>query len=184
MNYNDEEVINELAKEYASIIRGVCRKFYLVGGSSDDLFQEGMIGLVEAAKTFDKSKSQDDGEEGFKRYAMVCIKRQIIDAIKHANTKKNMPLNTSISLIQSNDEDKEYEVLEAAKVKDPEEVYIEKEKQQERIESLLVGLSEFEKKVLNLYLQGMLAGEIARELGESPRSITNTIQRIKQKAKK
>ena len=58
--FNDELLINELVESYASLIRGICRRFYLVGGTSDDLYQEGMIGLLEAAKKLENVKIEDE----------------------------------------------------------------------------------------------------------------------------
>lgn len=181
--FEDEELINQLVENYASLIRGICRRFYLVGGTSDDLYQEGMIGLLEAAKHFDETKGTI-GDDTFKKFATTCIKRQILDAIKHANTKKNQPLNNSIPIVRKNDEDDEFEISEMGMVQDPEELIISKEKQEERLAILNENLSEFEKLVLEYYLDGLNTKSIAKMLGKTPRSITNTIQRIKNKVKK
>lgn len=178
----DEELINKLVENYASLIRGICRRFYLVGGTSDDLYQEGMIGLLEAAKKFDESKGTI-GDDTFKKYATTCIKRQILDAIKHANTKKNMPLNTSVPIVRKNEDDEEFEISEIGMASDPEELFITKEKQEERLNKLFENLSSFERSVLELYLDGLSTKSIAKELNRTPRSITNTIQRIKLKVK-
>lgn len=178
----DEEIINKLVDNYASLIRGICRRFYLVGGTSDDLYQEGMIGLLEAFKNFDESRGTI-GDDTFKKFATTCIKRQILDAIKHANTKKNQPLNNSVPIVRKNEEDEEFEISEIGVALDPEELIITKEKQEERIKLLSGNLSPFEKEVLALYLSGEPTKEIAKQLGKLPRSITNTIQRIKAKVK-
>lgn len=180
--FEDEELINQLVENYASLIRGICRRFYLVGGTSDDLYQEGMIGLLEAAKHFDESKGTI-GDDTFKRFATTCIKRQILDAIKHANTKKNQPLNNSVPIVRKNDEDDEFEIAELGMAADPEELFISKEKQEERLKLLSENLSRYEQMVLGLYLDGLNTNSIARTLSKTPRSITNTIQRIKNKVK-
>lgn len=181
--FEDEEILNQLVENYTSLIRGICRRFYLVGGSSDDLYQEGMIGLLEAARKFDESKGVI-GDDAFKKFATTCIKRRILDAIKHANTKKNQPLNSSVPIVRKNDEDEEFEIAEIGVAQDPEEVIIAQEKQEERINLLQNALSKFEKQVLDLYLDGLSARDIGVKLGKTPRSITNTIQRIKAKVKK
>ena len=181
-NFQDEEIINSLVENYASLIRGICRRFYLVGGTSDDLYQEGMIGLLEAAKQFDETKGTL-GDDTFRKFATVCIKRQILDAIKHANTKKNQPLNNSVSIVRKNEEDEEFEIAELGLALDPEEVFITKEKQEERLKILNEKLSDYEKEVLELYLDGLNTRTIAKKIGKTPRSITNTIQRIKNKVK-
>lgn len=181
-NFEDEELINQLVENYASLIRGICRRFYLIGGSKDDLYQEGMIGLLEAAKKFDESRGTI-GDDTFRKFATTCIKRQIMDAIKHANTKKNQPLNNSVPIVRTNDEDEEFEISEIGMAADPEELFISKEKQEERLKILEENLSDFEKEVLDCYLDGLAARDIAKKLGKTPRSITNTIQRIKAKVR-
>lgn len=179
---DDEEIINKLVASYASLIRGICRRFYLVGGTSDDLYQEGMIGLIEAFRKFDGSRGTV-GDDNFKKFATTCIKRQIMDAIKHANTKKNQPLNSSVPIVRKNDEDDEFEIAELGLASDPEEIFISKEKQEERLSELSKCLSSFEQNVLDLYLEGQTTRDIAAALNKTPRSITNTIQRIKSKVK-
>ena len=179
---DEEEIINKLVDNYASLIRGICRRFYLAGGTSDDLYQEGMIGLLEAFRKFDESKGTV-GDDSFKKFATTCIKRQILDAIKHANTKKNQPLNNSLPIVRKNDEDDEFEISELGLAEDPEEIYLFKEKQEERLKKLAESLSDFEKVVLENYLEGYSTGDIAKKLNKTPRSITNTIQRIKSKVK-
>ncbi len=176
----NEELINKLVESYASMIRGICRKFYLVGGTSDDLYQEGMIGLLDAIRNFDESKGTI-GDDTFKKYAAVCVKRQIIDAIRHNNTLSNKTLNTSIPIVMKNRDDDEFEIDEIATSDGPEEIYISKEKQEERLNILQETLSEFEKQVLGKYLEGKKTSTIAKELNKTPKSITNTIQRIKLK---
>lgn len=182
-NMNDEELFNSLIDQYANMIRAICRRFYIVGGTSDDLYQEAMIGFLEAIRNFDLSRGEYGGE-AFTKYAMTSVKRKLIDAIKHANTQKNQILNNSVPLIRTNNEDEEFEINEIGSADDPEELYILHEKQEELLKQLLEKLSPFELNVLKLYLSGMASSEIATKLGKSPRSITNTIQRIKLKVKK
>ncbi len=181
-NYLDEELFNKLVDQYASMIRAVCRRFYLVGGTSEDLYQEGMIGFLEAIKNFDTSRAEY-GSEVFTKYAMTCVKRKVIDAIKHANAQKNQPLNNSVPIVRTNSEDEEFEIGEIGTAGDPEEIFLSHESDDERIDLLIRILSKNEQKVLSLYLEGLTSAQIAKELGTSPRSVTNTIQRIKLKVK-
>ncbi len=181
-NQLGEELFNNLVDQYASMIRAICRKFYLIGGTSEDLYQEGMIGFLEAIKNFDTSRAEY-GSEVFTKYAMTCVKRKVIDAIKHANAQKNMALNNSVPIVRTNSEDEEFEIGEIG-AGDPEEIYLSHETADERIDLLIRILSDKERKVLSLYLEGMTSAQIAKELGTSARSVTNTIQRIKLKVKK
>ena len=182
-NFNDE-YLEKLIESYSSIIRSVCRKYFLVGGSQDDLFQEGMIGLFEAYKSFDKSKG-DYTSEAFKSFAMLCIKRQILDAIKKANTKKNMPLNNYVSFSRdeflSEDANLDEAIAYLESPDAPLEMVIDKETFDEKLNIAISGLSSFEQSVIKLYLEGLPQKEIAEKLNKDSKSIYNCIERIKHK---
>ena len=184
LNKFNDEYLEKLIKSYSSIIRSVCRKYFLVGGEQDDLFQEGMIGLFEAYKSFDKSKG-DYTSDAFKNFAIMCIKRQILDAIKHANTKKNSPLNNYIPFVReefSNDDSTLAESLAYLESPDePLEQVIEKENFDEKLKLAISNLSDYEQKVIQLYLEGLPNSEIASNLKKDTKSIYNCIERIKHK---
>ncbi|MBQ7579021.1 MAG: sigma-70 family RNA polymerase sigma factor, partial [Clostridia bacterium] len=174
----NEQEIEDIIEYYLTSIRAISRKYYLVGGSDDDLFQEGMIGLLQAIQNFDYNKG-DYKSESFKHFALVCIKRQILDAIKKANAKKNMPLNTYISFSQKNSEDESYD-LEVSKLLEdytlsPEEILISKENKEEKMDILYKNLSKFELEVLKHYLAGEKQSETAEKLNKTPKQIDNTI---------
>ena len=179
--------IEDVIEYYLPTIRAISRKYFLVGGNDDDLFQEGMIGLFQALQNYDDSKG-DYKSESFKRFATVCIKRQIIDAIKKANAKKNLPLNNYVSFSQKNNEDEDYELEFAEPIEDynfsPEEMIINEETKAETLNQLTSKLSESEFVVLKLYLSGKKQQEMAKELNKTPKQIDNTIQRIKKKIRK
>lgn len=175
--------LEDLIESYTSTVRAICRKYYLVGGSQDDLFQEGMIGLFEACKTYNKT---DYNSNQFKSFAILCIKRQIYDAIKHANKKGNTPLNTYVPINKTNSENQEYEneLIYMGDTASPEDIVIDQEDYDEKIEICKKSLSEYEISVLDLYLQGERQSEIAKQLNKPVKSIDNTIQRIKNKLSK
>ncbi len=181
-----DDIIEELIESYSSIIRSICRKYYLVGGSEEDLFQEGMIGLFEAYNSFEKSKGDYDSDS-FKAFAIVCIKRQIIDAIKHANAKKHLPLNNYVSFSRddfSSDDNTLDEGLAYLESPDaPLENLIDRETIEEKIQCLIKGLSPYEKKVVELYLEGLTQKSIASILDKDVKSIYNCIERIKLKSR-
>ena len=176
--------LEDLIESYSSIIRSICRKYYLVGGNEDDLFQEGMIGLFKACKSY---KSEDGyNSDKFKSFAKLCIKRQIYDAIKHANKKNNLPLNNYVPINKTNSEHQEYDredLLQIEEEYNPEDLFIDKETHDEKIQLCKSKLSEFENKVLDLYLSGERQSEIAKILNKEVKSRDNTIQRIKSKLK-
>lgn len=176
--------LEDLIESYASTIRSICRKYYLVGGTEEDLFQEGMIGLFQACKNFKSDEGYNS--EKFKNFAKLCIKRQIYDAIKHANKKHNQPLNSYVPIIKTNSQKQEYEREELLFWEEecsPEDLFIDREEHDEKIKLCKSKLSEFENKVLDLYLAGERQSQIAEILGKDVKSIDNTIQRIKNKLK-
>lgn len=182
-----ESEIERLIDEYSDIIRAICRRFYLVGGSQEDLFQEGMIGFLEACKHYDSNKG-DYESSAFKNFAILCIKRQILDAIKHANAKKNQPLNNYVSFNQKNDDNQEFELeFDSSYANyvdfDPETIILNQETTNEQLKILKDNLSKTEKEVLELYLMGLSQSKIAVKLNKSVKQIDNTIQRIKKKVK-
>ena len=177
----------DIIEYYLPLIRAISRKYFLVGGNDDDLFQEGMIGLFQAIQNYDCSNG-DYKSEGFKHFAVVCIKRQILDAIKKANAKKNLPLNNYVSFSQKNNEDEDFELEFAKDIEDynfsPEEIIINEETKNENLKFLSKALSKNELMVLKLYLSGKKQQEMAEELKKTPKQIDNTIQRIKKKTRK
>ena len=149
--------------------------------------QEGMIGLFKAIQDYDSSK-----EAVFSTFAELCISRQLYSAVKSSNRKKNIPLNTYVSIYspayseQDGAEDGSFMVdhsLEAAELS-PEEILIDRENVRNLREQIETALSPLEKKVFDLYMDGMTYQEIARQMKKEPKSIDNALQRIKTKVNK
>ncbi len=182
-NVSTSDVV-EVVQKYNSYINMVCRRFFLVGGTNEDLFQEGVIGLLEACKNYNGESVFD---ERFDAFAKLCIKRQIIDAIKKANTQKNKALNESVSFLSFDDNGEELTKLDILfdrnTSNDPLELFIDKEIMNERLSLCQKTLSDFEKQVLSHYLNGEKQSEIAKSLNKDVKSVDNTIQRIKNKLK-
>ena len=174
----------EIVQKYKSYINSICRRFYLTGGTAEDLFEEGVIGLLEACKNYN---GESLFEERFDAFAKLCIKRQIIDAIKKANTNKNKVLNEALSLVnvtENGDEVSKLDMfLDRTTSNDPLEIFIDKEKVDEWLDLCDKHLSLFEKQVLGHYLAGEKQSEIAKNLDRDVKSIDNTLQRIKTKLK-
>jgi len=182
-NVNTADVV-KIVQNYQSYITSICRRFYIVGGTSEDLFEEGVIGLLEACKNYNGKSLFEDK---FDAFAKLCIRRQIIDAIKKAKTQKNKALNESISFVNFNESGDEFSKLEILLDRntsnDPLELFIDKELANERLRFCEEKLSKFEKEVLKHYLNGEKQSEIAQNLNKDVKSIDNTIQRIKSKLK-
>ena len=178
----DSEAVNKIWKEYTKLLDFNAQKYYLLGGEQEDLVQEGVLGLLKAIKYYDETKSS------FSSFANLCIRREMITAIKRANSQKNMILNEAvknnkkIEKLEYEEESYEldnYESLEAT----PEEAVLLKEKIEEFKKFSVDNFSKFEKEVLNYLLRGYSYREIAQILTKDLKSIDNTIQRIRKKWK-
>ncbi len=172
-----------LLSRYKNLVRARARMYFLVGGDKEDIIQEGMIGLFKAIRDFDQSK-----QASFAVFAELCVKRQIITAVKTATRQKHMPLNSYISLsnpIQEGEDEGYLEtVLPVGGQENPESLFISKENTAFLTMRMNEVLSDLEKSVLALYLEGKSYQEIAKALSKPSKSIDNALQRVKKKMEK
>ena len=174
----DNEAGNELSLRYRPLIKKCTRPYFLVGGDEEDLIQEGMMGLISSIQTY-----SDDRQCTFRSYAELCIKRRILSAIKAANRFKHTPLNSGLSLDELYSEDDSTGVMIADERYNltPEQLII-REEELENFRTLCACLlSGLEKKVLDLYLEGLSYEEIAWGVEKPVRSVDAALQRIKKK---
>ena len=167
------EAEEALVVRYNRLVRMCARPCFLAGGDSEDLIQEGMLGLLSAIREYDPGKSA-----AFRTYAEICIKNRLFSAVKAAARNKHTPLNQSVSI-----ESPLYDGAgqPGSRAKDPEEILLDRESFRERMEALVGQLSGFEAGVLRLYLNGLSYSEIAAQVGKSPKSVDNAVQRIRRK---
>lgn len=168
-----------LVMRYNRLVRICARPYFLAGGDSEDLIQEGMVGLLAAIREFDPSKAV-----GFHTYAEVCIKNRLRSAIRAAARDKHTPLNNYVSfetpLFDGNGDHYAYGA-DHLQQDNPEDVIIGREEFRERMDVLKGQLSGFEAKILSLYLSGLSYSEIAAEVNRSPKSVDNAVQRVRRK---
>ena len=165
----DKQATDELLRRHSDLVRGCARGFFMIGGETEDLIQEGMIGLYHAIMDY-----QDrEGGRSFKNFAYLCVSRKIIDAVKISASKKNAPLNTGVS-IQGDDEWATSELS-------PEEMLILNDDRREFKQKMSRVLSDFEFKIATMYMDGMRCAEICEATGKSAKSVDNAIQRSKRK---
>ena len=156
-----------LATRYHWLVRSCARPYFLIGGDSEDLMQEGMFGLVKAMREFDPQRSP---------LFRPCIHQQVCSALRRDASQKNAPLNQSVPLNPS--------LLNANSVfaqVDPERLLIDREKAASLLENTRKQLSAFEEKILGLFLDGLAYGEIAETVGKPIKSVDNAVQRIRRK---
>lgn len=180
VHQGDSEALDFLIHKYRNFVRAKARTYFLIGADKEDIVQEGMIGLFKAIRDY-----KEDKLTSFKAFAELCITRQIITAIKTATRQKHIPLNSYVSLdkpIYDEESDRTLmDVITGVKVMNPEELIINQE-EFDYIE-LKMGelLSDLERKVLSLYLDGQSYQEISEELNRHVKSIDNALQRVKRK---
>lgn len=192
-NMPDEQLIRKLREgetaimdyiigKYKYVVIRAAKAMYLLGGENDDLIQEGMIGLFKAVRDFDINQ-----ETSFYSFAELCISRQMYTAIKLSQRQKHMPLNSYISLYDIRTtalEEKQSPLIDQLEMEtsnNPEELFLDKERLLMLVHELNERLSDMERRVLHLHLQGEDYRSIAELLDRSPKSIDNALQRIRQK---
>ncbi|MDG5788134.1 RNA polymerase sporulation sigma factor SigH [Evansella sp. AB-P1] len=176
----DSSALEYLINKYKNFVRAKARSYFLIGADHEDIVQEGMIGLYKAIRDF-----KGDKLSSFKAFAELCITRQIITAIKTATRQKHIPLNSYVSLdkpIYDEESDRTLmDVICGSKVSDPEELLINQEEFDDIELKMSEILSELERKVLMLYLDGRSYQEISADLNRHVKSIDNALQRVKRK---
>ena len=177
----DNDSLDVLLQRYRRFTRAKARGYFLIGADSDDIEQEGMIGLFKAVRDF-----RPEHQASFRAFAELCITRQIITAIKTATRQKHQPLNqyVSISGVRGGDDPGERSVEELLHVHhgaDPADKVVSGERMQAIRTSMTEVLSGLEVDVLKLYVEGKSYQEIGDQLGRHVKSIDNALQRIKRK---
>jgi RNA polymerase sporulation-specific sigma factor len=178
----DTRSMDVLIRRYTGFVRLKASSYFLAGGDSEDLIQEGLIGLYKAVRDF-----RSDKETSFRSFAELCITRQIITAIKTATRYKHAPLNTYVSFSQtpagqeSEGDCTLGDALPGPSVDEPSVCVISTEELQSLVFCLGTGLSKLEADALRLYLEGSSYEEMAERLGVDTKTIDNALQRVKRK---
>ena len=177
----DQKALDELIRRYQGFVRLKASSYFLAGGDSEDLIQEGLIGLYKAVRDFSPALSS------FRSFAELCVTRQIITAIKTATRYKHVPLNSYVSFSHTpagQDSDSECtlgDALPGSHVNDPAVCVISTEELQSLVGCLGTTLSPLESDALRHYLEGSSYEEMADDLGCDTKTIDNALQRVKRK---
>lgn len=186
MAQNGDDAAQEyLLDKYKSLVRAKSRAYFLIGADSEDIIQEGMIGLYKAVRDYNEERNAS-----FRSFAELCVNRQMITAIKAATRQKHQPLNSYVSLnkpvFEEESEQTYMDFLQSSSsaLLNPEALLIGQENKNFLEDQMVKNLSSFETRVLVLYLQGRSYFEIAHVLDKPEKSIDNALQRVKKKLEK
>ena len=172
-----------LLSRYKEFVKLRTHSYFMIGADRDDLIQEGMIGLYKAILSFDPSK-----ESSFRSFADICVRRQILTAVKNASRLKHYPLNSSVSLnstvkVEEGD-DQEISLMDmmaSSRIVNPEVIYVSREEKRRIEKEIAVSLSPLEREVLDMVMEGLDYQTIARILDRPPKSVDNALQRARNK---
>lgn len=168
-----------LMKKYSRLVRKEIRFLFIMGADSDDLLQEGMIGLVKAIRGY-----VPENNASFSTFATVCVRRQIRTAITSYNRKKHSPLNTYVSFYSGEDEGADMiDIMCESDIDNPEKIVLAEEKRNEIYKDIEEKLSDMEKDILRLYLSGLSYSDISMETGKNEKAVNNALTRIRLKLK-
>ena len=166
----DNRIVDYIMEKYKGMVKTKAKSMYLLGGDSNDLIQEGMIGLLSAARSY-----KTDCGASFRTYASVCIRNRIISAVKKASGGKSVRRDLLVPL--------ETELLSVPELSYDDGLVV-KEECDRLFGFIETQLSERERSILKLFLSGLSYGEIAQKLGSSSKSVDNALQRVRRKLKK
>jgi RNA polymerase sporulation-specific sigma factor len=177
----DPTAYDRIVRRYHGFVRLKASSYFLAGGDSDDLIQEGLVGLYKAVRDY-----RTDRESSFRNFAELCITRQIITAVKTATRNKHAPLNQYVSFSStpasaSDGEPTLDEVIAGPSVNDPVNQVISTEELTSLVACLSSALSDLESRVLSLYLDGYTYEQIGERLECDTKTVDNALQRVKRK---
>ena len=177
-------IMDYICDKYKNLVRSKAKSMFILGADSEDLIQEGMIGLFKAVRDYDTGR-----DASFSTFAELCINRQMYTAVQASKRRKHFPLNTYVSLDSETDgDDREglnlAELLADRTKLSPEELFLDKERVAYLEKTIEEELSDFEKQVLDLYMTGMTYIQIAKVLGRDEKATDNALQRLKAKIRR
>lgn len=174
----DRAAEEALVLRFGRLVRACARPLFLMGGDSEDLVQEGMMGLLAAIREYDPSRGVT-----FRAYAEVCIRNRLLSAVKAASRDKHTPLNSYVpldpALFDGTERDESRTVDQ--RQGNPEALFIHREDMQERMNRIYSQLSPLETRILRLFLSGLSYSEIASKCNRPLKSVDNAVQRIRRK---
>ena len=184
LRQGEAAIMDYICDKYKNMVRSKAKSMFILGADSEDLIQEGMIGLFKAVRDYDMGR-----DASFFTFAELCVSRQMYTAVQASKRQKHLPLNTYVSLdtgalYDDREGDGLAELLSDRVEQSPEEQFLDKERVAYLEKQIEKELSEFEKQVMDLYMTGMSYSQIAGVLGRDEKATDNALQRLKSKIRK
>ncbi len=174
----DEEAFSMIYDKYQRMIFFKVKRFYLISIEKEDFVQEGRIGLFKAIKSYDEKKGAS-----FSTFASLCVDRRLLTALNCSSAQKYKTLKMATVNYINNERNSVIENLAFSQHNNPESILIGKEKLDHLKNKLRVSLSKMEEEILRHMIFGLNYSEIAKKTGRSPKTVDNTMQRVKNKIK-
>ena len=175
----DAGAMDRLCDRYKDKVRRIAHAYFFKGADREDVIQEGMIGLYKAIRSY-----RPDCNAAFSSFADICITRQIYSAINAAGRQKHTPLNSYVSFYETTAPDgDERALIEVLSLEDkgPEDMMISKETSEMLHRELISHLTPLERKVTELFLDGLTYQQISEAIGRPTKSVDNALSRVKKK---
>ncbi len=173
---DDKRALDVLVARHEGLVRRTASRYFLPGGEHADLAQEGMIGLLSAIRDYDRGRSPS-----FAGFAHLCVRRQIVTAIRTAQCLKHRALNTAISLEAAPDPKVGVYGPVVAVITDPADLVGAADWHKHMRKRMYACLTTLELEALRLHLGGATHVQVAARLRRSPKTADNAIQRGKRK---
>jgi RNA polymerase sporulation-specific sigma factor len=176
----DPAAAEALLLRYKNFVKKIVRPYFIMGADREDLIQEGMIGLHKAMRQY-----REGAAASFASFAAICIKSQVMTAIKNASRKKHGPLNTYISIDRGQGQGDDAGPLSITdNSHNPEKILLSRENKAVLENIVNTSLSNLESAILTHFLAGLSYAEISEKLGTTSKSVDNALFRIRRKVTK
>ena len=172
----DRQAEETLVRRHYRLVRSCTRPFFLAGWDSEDLIQEGMLGLLKAIREYKPGK-----EAAFRTFAEICVRSRLASLLRDSVRDKRRASTQSVSLNSPGFDSSSSAIFAPMLQRNPEEFLIDREHTAALLSGVRKQLSEFEAVILGYYLDGLSCREIAGAVGRTPKSVDNAVQRIRRK---
>ena len=170
----DARADETLCERYKNVVRIKARPYFLIGADREDLVQEGLLGLLSAARYYRQDKKAE-----FSTFADVCIRNRMITALRRAERERGLS-GVPLSINQ----DEGIHNLPAGAGAEPEALLDDSEACEELLQKIMQTLSVMEREVVLLRLKGCGYSEIARTMQTTEKAVDNALQRARGKLKR